>query len=252
MSGRAILPPNDLLWGHVVAAWEFPESADPDLIGAVMLATILPLALVVGLSPLPILPAVLLLMTPRATGNGPAYLGAFVISLTLVLSAAFVVARATNPAPVDEQGIGWIKVCTGVVFLLLACLKWIKRPGPGQSKEAPAWMAALDGYTPARSARLGCLLAVANPKILLMALAAGAEMALLADGSGHAIAAGLLFVGVGSLGVSIPVLTHAVLGHRSESALSRGRLWLEANQTVLSVAVLVVLAALLLADGVPR
>ena len=47
-----------------------------------LVGTILPLALVVGLSPLPILPMVLIVMTPRARRNSRAFLGAWLVALT--------------------------------------------------------------------------------------------------------------------------------------------------------------------------
>ena len=216
-----------------------------------LLGTVLPLALVVGLSPLPITPAILLLMTPRARGNGPAYLVAFVVALTALVLVAVGLGGLSDPEPADEQGIGWIQVVTGAVFLVMAVFKWVRRPRAGDVKEPPAWMAALGTYTPRQSARLGALLAAANPKILVMALAAGAEIALLAEGASTTAAGVALFVVVGSIGVALPVLGHAVLGERANASLERGRLWLERNATALSVGVLVLLGVLLLLDGLP-
>jgi hypothetical protein len=129
-------------------------------------------------------------------------------------------------------------------------VKWLRRPRAGATKEPPSWLAALDSYTPARSARLGAILG-ANPKNLVMALAAGAEIAVLASGAGPTAAGVAIFVAVGSLGVAIPILGHAVLGDRAEPALNRGRSWLDANSTALSIGVLVVLGVLLLLKGLP-
>lgn len=215
-----------------------------------MVLTVLPLALVVGLSPVGILPAVILLMTPRARGNGPAYLAAWLAGLTLVVTVALLVGGLVDPEPVSEEGVSWIKVVTGVVFLVMAVVKWARRPRPGQTKEPPVWMAALDAYTPRQSARLGGLLAVGNPKNLAMALAAGAEIAILDYEAGPAVGVAV-FVIVGSLGIALPVLVHAVLGQRAAPGLARARSWLERNSTALSVGVLVLLGAVLLVNGLP-
>jgi threonine/homoserine/homoserine lactone efflux protein len=216
-----------------------------------LIGTVLPLALVVGLSPLPIMPAILLLMTPRARGNGPAYLAAFSVSLVALVLVALWLAGLGDPEPADEQGIGWIQVATGAAFLVMAAFKWVRRPRPGEVKDPPGWMAALSTYTPRQSTRLGVLLAAANPKILVMALAAGAEIAVLAEDAAATTAGVALFVVVGSIGVAIPVLVHAVLGERAAPGLERGRLWLERNATALSVGVLVLLGVLLLLKGLP-
>ncbi|MGB8021185.1 MAG: GAP family protein [Candidatus Nanopelagicales bacterium] len=215
-----------------------------DLVG-----TLLPLALVVGLSPLPITPAVLILMTPRARANSAAFLGAWVGALTGVTAVALLLAGSRDPGEPTEAGIGWIQVLTGTVFLVMAAAKWLRRPAPGAAKEPPRWMAALGSYGPGQSARLGAALAAANPKNLLMALAGGAEIAALADGAAATVAATVGFVAVGSIGVGTPILTHRILGERAAPVLARWKTWLEGNSTALAVGVLLVLGGALLVKG---
>ena len=211
--------------------------------------TLVPLALVVGLSPLPILPVVLILMTPRARANSAAFLGAWLVALSALVVVATLVTGSQDSAPPDEEGIGWIQVVTGGVFLALAAAKWLRRPKPGATKEPPAWMSALGSYTPRQSARLGAALAAGNPKNLLMALAGGAEIAALTTSTAGAVAGVALFVVVGSIGVGTPVVAHRALGDRSEAILGGWKAWLEANSTALAVGVLVVLGTVLLFRG---
>ena len=215
-----------------------------DLVG-----TIVPLALVVGLSPLPILPILLIVMTPGARPNSLAFLGAWFVTLTAVVVGALLLAGVRDPAPPDDQGIGWIQVVTGAVFLALALAKWVRRPGPGDAKEPPTWMAALDSYTPRQSAGLGAALAAGNPKNLVMALAAGAEIAAITTSTGNALAGVGVFVLVGSIGVATPVVAHRLLGDRAPEVLGGWKSWLEANSTALAVGVLVVLGVMLLSAG---
>ena len=217
-----------------------------DLIG-----TILPLALVVGLSPLPILPMVLVLMTPRARPNSLAFLGAWFVALTAIVLGALLLAGVRDPAPPDETGIGWIQVVTGLAFLALALIKWLGRPRPGESKEPPSWMTALDSYTPRQSAVLGAGLAAGNPKNLVMAIAAGAEIAALTTSAGNALVGIAVFVLVGSIGVATPTIAHRLLGDRAPEVLGGWKSWLEANSTALAVGVLVLLGVMLLAAGLP-
>jgi hypothetical protein len=216
-----------------------------------MIGTVLPLALVVGLSPVGILPAVLLLLTPRARVNGPAYLAAWLAGLTALTAVSAWLAHLADPGAPTDEGIGWIQVVTGAIFLVMAAVKWLRRPAPGQVKATPKWMAALDSYSPAQSARLGALLACANPKNLAMAVAAGAEIAVLSDGTAATVWGIVAFVLIGSLGVGAPVLLHAVLGDRTAPTLDRSRVWLQRNATVLSAGVLAILGVLLLLGGLP-
>ncbi|HEX6887427.1 MAG TPA: GAP family protein [Candidatus Nanopelagicales bacterium] len=216
-----------------------------------MIGAVLPLALVVGLSPLPILPAVLLLMTPRARANGVAYLIAWLLGLTSVVLAALWLGSLADPDPATEQSVGWLQVGTGAVFLVMAGVKWLTRPRAGKPKESPGWLAALGAATPRSSARLGALLAMLNPKNLAMALAAGAEVAYLAQGPSQAAVGVIGFVLVGSIGVATPILGSLVLGERAAPLLERARSWLERHSTALSIGVLVVLGVLMIVQGLP-
>ena len=231
--------------GHVARA----HAGQPLLMD--LIATVLPLALVVGLSPLPIMPSVALLMTPNARRNSAAYLGAWVGTLAIVTALAMAVAGVRNPGPASDEGVAWVQLATGLVFLGLALVKWLSRPEPGTPAASPAWMAALDSYTPARSARLGALLAGANPKNLLLALAAGAEIAILTTGPGQAALSVVCFVLVGSIGAGTPVIAHRMLGDRAAPVLERWKRWLEQHSTSLVVGLLVVLGTLLVVEGVP-
>lgn len=216
-----------------------------------MIWTVLPLAVVVGLSPLPIMPAILLLMTPRARANSGAFLAAWLIGLTLLVAVTLVLGTLADPAAATEQGVGWIQLISGLAFLALAAVKFARRPRAGAPVKAPGWLSALDSYTPARSARLGATLAAGNPKNIAMALAAGAEIAYLADDA-TAVALGVVgFVVIGSVGVGTPIILSAIVGERGRPALDRGKVWLEKNSTALAVGVLVVLGVLLVLKGLP-
>jgi threonine/homoserine/homoserine lactone efflux protein len=213
--------------------------------------TLLPLALVVGLSPVAIMPGVLLLMTPRPVANGLGYLGAWLVALGAVVTAAVALGRLFEAGQTSDETVGWVKMATGVVFLTLAFVTWVRRPPAGVAKPAPRWMAALDRYTPAESARLGALLATTNPKNLAMAVAAGAEIAVFVDGGGRTAAGVLVFVLVGSVGVATPVVGRTLIGQRADPALRRSKAWLDRNTTLLTVAVLVLLGLLLLVNALP-
>jgi cytochrome c biogenesis protein CcdA len=215
-----------------------------------VLATVLPLALVVGLSPLPIVPVVLLLMAPRARATGPAFLAAWVLVLTALVVAALLLAGVPDPGGEADETVGWIELLLGVGLLAAGLAKWVRRPRPGEPKQAPGWMASLDAAGPQRAATLGALLAI-NPKNLLMALAAGTEVALLAQGATQAAGAVALFVLVGSLGVGTPVALRLLLGERADPALGRARGWLDRNGTTVGVVVLLVLGVVLVVRAVP-
>ena len=216
-----------------------------------LLWAVVPLALVVGLSPLPILPAVLLLMTERGRANSFAFLSAWLVALSAVLAVGVALgSRSSADTPTDE-GIGWVQVVTGLAFLAMAAVKWARRPRAGAVKEPPGWIARLDSFRPAQAARLGAILAAGNPKNIVMALAAGAELAVLAESAAQLLWGAVLFVLVGSVGVGTPILASAASGERAQPVLLRGKGWLERNSTTLAVGVLLVLGGMLILKGLP-
>jgi hypothetical protein len=215
-----------------------------------VLAAVLPLALVVGLSPLPIVPVVLLLMGPAAARTGPAFVAAWLAVLTALAVVALLVAGVRDPGGDADETIGWIELALGLLLLVGGVVKWLRRPRAGAPAQPPGWMASLDAAGPRRAASLGAALA-ANPKNLLMALAAGTEVALLAQGTGQAAGAIALFVLVGSSGVGTPVALRLLLGTRADPALSSARAWLDRHGTTVGVVVLLVLGAALVVRAVP-
>lgn len=212
-----------------------------------ILAAVIPLAIVVGVSPIPIMPAVLLLMSERSRANSLAYIGGWLTTLTLLVLVALGVTGLIATTSDSTDQIGWVETITGAVFLVLAVVKWLQarsKSSPG----LPSWMAALNSYAPRQSVRLGILLAGANPKNLAMALAAGAEIAVFTSAGSTALSV-VLFVVVGSIGVLFPFVLQLVLGARAGSVLSTCRRWLETHGTTLSIVILLVLGVLLLLKG---
>jgi hypothetical protein len=64
--------------------------------------------------------------------------------------------------------VDWLKLVLGVLLLLVALREWRARPHEGDEPATPKWMAALDGFTPAKADGAGVLLSAVNPKNLLL------------------------------------------------------------------------------------
>src|SRR3954454_4887734 len=91
---------------------------------------ILPTAVGVALSPLPIVAVVLMLVTPRGRLNGPAFIIGWWVGLAIVGTIVFAVARGAD-ASSDGTSATWVnrlKLILGVLLLLLATKQWKGRP----------------------------------------------------------------------------------------------------------------------------
>ncbi|MGM0384477.1 MAG: GAP family protein [Actinomycetota bacterium] len=208
---------------------------------------LVPVAVAIAVSPFPLIPVVLLLLTGRPLANGGSFLAGWSGGL-LVLAAAFT-AAASAVELWDETPTwaSWTRLVLGIVLIALGARKWVT--GGGKA-EAPAWMAALGGYSPAQSLRLGFLLAVANPKVILLVLAGGVAIGSAELGMGRAVAAVVLFSVVAASAVALPILLRLVLGSRTDRPLDAARRWLVTHNDAVVSVVVIAIGVMLVLKGV--
>jgi threonine/homoserine/homoserine lactone efflux protein len=211
---------------------------------------LLPAAVAVALSPIPIIAVVVMLGTPRARSNGPAFAVGWVAGLVAVSVVVVLLAGgADDPGSTSRTAVDWLKVVLGVAFLVMAVRQWRRRPRAGQEPELPAWMATVDRIAPRRALVLGVALSAANPKNLALTMAAAASIAEVGlDGADTAIAVAV-FVVLASVTVVGPVVFAVVDRARAAGPLDRVRQFMAANDAVIMMVILLVLGAKLLGDG---
>jgi threonine/homoserine/homoserine lactone efflux protein len=212
------------------------------------LAELIPLALVVALSPLSIIPAVLVLHSPRPRPTGLAFLVGWVVGLA-VLTLIFVEVssllgggRGTPPS-----WASYLRIVVGAALIVFGVYKWLTRK---RSAHSPKWMSSFAKITPLRAFVTALVLVVVNPKVLFMCAAAG--LAIGTEGlSGNGVwIAELFYVAVAASTVALPILAYAVSGDRLDQPLTRLKEWMEAQHAALVAAILVVLGVLVLYKGI--
>lgn len=213
----------------------------------------LPLAIGIAISPLAIVAVILILTTPRARTNGPAFLGGWLLGLAVVGGVALVLADAAEAA--DSGGpravVSWLKIALGIALLVLAWRGFRGRPSPGQEAPLPKWMAALDGFTPARSLGVAALFGGVKPKNLILAVAAAAGIAESGLGAALQIVLLLLLVLVASIGIITPVAVYFAMGEEKAGRVLDGwKTWLQANNSAVMIVLFVVFAVVLLGKGI--
>jgi threonine/homoserine/homoserine lactone efflux protein len=212
---------------------------------------ILPSAIGVALSPVPIIAVILMLGTPKARSNGPAFAAGWVLGLVVVSVVVLLVAGDADDADSGTStAVSWITLLLGALFLVMAAGQWRTRPAPGTEPAMPSWMSAIDSFAPGRSFLLGAALSGINPKNLALTLAAAGSIAkagLDAGGSAVAIA---VFVLLGSLTVAGPVVVYLVASERAARSLSSIKDFMAAHNAVIMMVVLLVLGAKLIGSGI--
>jgi threonine/homoserine/homoserine lactone efflux protein len=102
-----------------------------------VIGDLLPSALAVALSPIPIIAIVLVLGAPKARSAGSAFALGWIGGLLAVSVIVVLVLGAGSDADNDDPGISWFKVAIGILFLVMAGNQWKKRPKDGQEPETP-------------------------------------------------------------------------------------------------------------------
>jgi threonine/homoserine/homoserine lactone efflux protein len=214
------------------------------------IGNLLPSAIGVALSPLPIITVILMLGTPKGRSNGVAFALGWVVGLVLVSVIVLLVAGgADDPDSASSDGVNWFQVALGVLFLVMARRQWRSRPRKGEEPQTPTWLAKVDRITPVASAGLGVLLSALNPKNLALTAAAAATIAqagLSASDDAIAIA---VFVAIASVTVVGPVLAYLVAPAKAAGALGHLKEFMADNNAVIVMIVLLLLGAKLLGQG---
>lgn len=203
---------------------------------------ILPLALGVAISPVPIIAVILMLFAPRAGSTSAGFLGGWVAGIVVSVVVFVLVAGSLDG---DQEGpstaISWVKLVLGLGFVALAFRQWRGRPQPGVDAELPGWMKAIDQVTPPKAVGLGFLLSAINPKNLAMAIAAGVAIGGAGLSAGEATVSIVVYVVIAASTVALPVVLYAVAAESMRDPLNQLKSWLETNNaTVLTVLLLVI------------
>lgn len=211
---------------------------------------LIPAALAVALSPIPIVAIVLVLSAPRARTAGPAFATGWVAGLAVATTLIVLAIGGATGGSDDEGGtVDWLLTGIGVLFLALAAKTWKKRPARGETADLPAWMASIDSVSALRAVGLGLALSAANPKNLALTLAAGAAISDAGLGDQETAIAIAAFVLIGSSTVAGAVLLSLLAGERVAGPLASVRQFMADNNAVIMFIVLLLLGGKFLGDG---
>jgi threonine/homoserine/homoserine lactone efflux protein len=213
---------------------------------------LLPAAVGVAISPLPIVAVVLMLVSARGRANGPAFLLGWIVG---VAGAGTILLLIASGADAHEDGqpadwVSWLKLVLGLGLLLLAAKQWRGRPHEGEEAPTPKWMGALDAFTPVKACGAGIVLSALNPKNLLLIVAGMAAIAQTGISVGEQAVALLVFTVIAAIGVATPVVIYFALGDRSAQLLDRLKTWMARNNGVIMAVLLLVIGVKLIGDAI--
>ena len=219
--------------------------------GAVI-GDILPLALGITISPIPIIAAILMLLSPKAKGTSVGFLIGWILGIVVALVVFILLASVITPSDPDasQPVAGVIKLLLGALMLLLAVKQWRGRPQGDAEPALPAWMAAIDSMTPVKGLGLGFLLSAVNPKNLLMGAGAGVTIGSAGLAFGSVVITVVVFTVIASASVAVPVLGYLVASSAMVGPLESLRKWLVHNNAIVMAVLLLVIGVTVIGKGI--
>jgi Sap-like sulfolipid-1-addressing protein len=209
---------------------------------------LIPLGLVIALSPITAIPAVLVLQAPRPRPTSLAFLGGWLLGLAAV--TALCVTASGMLGGLDKSPpawASWLRVVLGFALVLLGVYRWLTRR---RHTESPGWMRSFATIGPVRAAVTAAALVVLRPDVLLICVPAGLAIGAAGLGAAGDWMAAAFFVAVAASSVAIPVLAYAAAGHRLDDTMARLKDWMDHNNAALMAAILVVIGLMVFYNGV--
>lgn len=212
-----------------------------------VLAGLIPLALIIAISPLTVIPAVLVLQAPRPRPTGLAFLGGWLLGLA-ALTAIFVAAAGPLSGLYEtEPGWAWwLRVVIGAALVSLGIYRWLTRAGRSGLPARVSRFADIDALHPGLK---GLASTVVRIDVLVMCMAAGLAIGSSLLDTVEKWIAGVFFVAFAASTVAVPVLAYAEAGPRLDNALARLKSWMEQHNAALNAVILICLGVIMLHNG---
>jgi Sap, sulfolipid-1-addressing protein len=212
-----------------------------------VLTKLVPLGLVIALSPLTVIPAVLVLHAPRPRPASLAFLAGWVLGL-VALTAVFIGASdllgGLQQAP--PRWASWLRVVLGSALIVFGIYSWLIRH---RHTKTPAWLRSFSKLTPLRAGVTGAVLAI-RPEVLILSATAGLAIGTGGLGAAGGWMCGAVFVVVSASTVAIPILGYLGAGDRLDDALERLKVWMEENHGAMMAVILVVIGLIVVYNGI--
>ncbi|HEX6955278.1 MAG TPA: GAP family protein, partial [Agromyces sp.] len=110
-----------------------------------VIGDVLPFAVGVALSPLPIIAVLLLLLAPVGVRGGLAFLAARLLAFAVLVAVFAWAADLIDDAAGSSTPAAVLRLAVGAGLVVGAVVKWHRRPRADDEPKLPGWMRAIDG-----------------------------------------------------------------------------------------------------------
>ncbi len=216
------------------------------------LGHVLPIALAVAMSTVPITATILILLSPNRNRSGLGFLIGWVLGMAVVVVLAVLGARTLpvveTRTPGDAIGIAEIIVGAGIlVFGIIEARRAAHHPKTGGS----TWLDRVGSFGPFASFGLAFALNF-RPKGLLLGVAAGLSIAGDVRAFTRTAIAVAFYLVIASSTVVVPIVATLVSPKRMQPRLVAAHDWLDHNSQTVTAVILLIIGAVIVGAGLSR
>lgn len=220
-----------------------------DLIGQ-----LLPHAVAVALSPMPIAALILILLSYKARLNSILYMLGWVIGVAVNVAVfAYIFNAQQSVTHQSKSSVGAIiDLILGLFLLWLAFKQWRSRPKAGETPTIPKWMQAVESISPFKSFLIAFALITVNAKNTVLDIAAGVLIAQKAVTVSEQIIAITVYTVIASLTIIIPVLAFLLFGKKLDNVLNNTKQWFIHNSATILFVLFLILGVDILGKAIAK
>jgi hypothetical protein len=212
------------------------------------LSDVLPLAVGVALSPVPIAALLVMLLSEHETANGRAFVLGWIGAVGGLAAATVIAEVRFNPSH-PPTIVKATELAIGLILVSGAALAWRGRPRTAAHRRPSRWLAAADAISQPGAAALAVALVLLNLKDGTLTVGAGAEISNARLTAAGTILALAVFTVVATISVASPFVFAVIAGQRAKPTLHLFHAWLDRNGTVVGAVVLALAGAILTIAG---
>ena len=214
--------------------------------------TLLPIALAVAVSSVPITLTILILLSPKRNRLAIPFLIGWVVGMAVVVVVSSIGANALPIRSIrtSQKAIGIAEIIVGAGLLVIAVFTW-RRAAKGPAKRPSRLLDSVDRLGPVTALGLAFVLNL-RPKGLLLGVAAGLAIAGARLTGTDAVIVILVYLALATSSVTVPIIATLVSPTRMQPRLVATRDWLDRNGGHITVVILLMVGLVILGDGLTR
>jgi Sap, sulfolipid-1-addressing protein len=227
-----------------------PKVAAEGTVGAMWqaLGALLPIAVAVALSSVPLTVTILILLSPNRGRAALPFLAGWVIGVAAVisLSAAGAAVLSEPLRRRQDTAMAIFEILIGSALMVLAAVYLRRHSQAGTG--LPRWLTAVESFGPFLSFGIAVALSF-RPKGFLLGIAGGVALSAASVKPDEAVLLIIIYTAIATSTVVVPIVASFVAPRKMEAKLVSARDWLTGNGRILTSLIMFVIGVVILGSG---